>query len=151
MNHQEHILEEGRDEMVEHAHPPDKAIPAAVMRYVEDPDGGLGLPGVTVGYGYDRKMHERGGRARYPDSWWGTFPPIEGRRFRVFVPRKHDGSEAALVSTIDDVMLAIGATPVGVFPNDDKDSYDHRGRDSIHYLLPDNSPIHNALGAKVDL
>lgn len=152
MSHQESILEGGKEMMIERAHDPEKAIPAAVMRYVEGmADDAIELSGVTIGYGYDRQMHAEKAHMGYPDEWWETFPPIEGRRFRVFIPREADGSDAQLVTAIDDIMAAIGATKVGVYPDDDADSYDHRGRDSHHYLLPDNSPIHNALGAKVDL
>lgn len=124
---------------------PNEAVPHAVMRYIEGMGDFAGFPGrVTVGYGFDRKMYEGYGPGGTGEvqSWWDRFAPIEGRRFRIFIP---DDASGELDRMAHDVMAAIGATPAGRYPNDDKDSYDSRGRTAYHYLLPDHAPIHQAV------
>lgn len=143
-HHQQYIIEEAERLMIERAKTPEEAIPYATMNYVEGAGecDGLDLGRVTVGYGDDREMCETG---PHPDEWWEFSPPVDGYRFRVFIPKEPDGSDAQITEVIDDVMAAVGAFPVGVF--DDKcDSYDHRGRYAMHYQLPDGSPVHGVLG-----
>lgn len=109
---------------------PARAVAWAVMEYVEDESE---IENVTVGYGDDRSMSED---SIHPDQWWEKFPPVDGHRFRVFAPEDGDGIEYASF-----VLSLIGATPVGEFPGDVYDSYDHRGRTSYHFVLPDDAPI----------
>lgn len=125
---QETVMNLAVEKINEHNTEPSRAVAWAVMEHVESE-----TDNVTVGYGYDREMAEGD---THPDSWWERFPPVEGHRFRVFAPEGGTGAEYAAW-----VLSLVGATPVGVFPGDVFDSYDHVGRTSYHFILTDHAPI----------
>lgn len=129
---QERLVEIGRELHDEHGR---ATVEWAAMNLIEDGS----IAPIIVGYGSDRDMYEAYG----PEGdlseaeWWADFPPIEGTRFRVFYPEDIDGIPHLVRLT----MAAIGAVPVGVFKDDEKGSYEHRGRNAAHYLLDDHAPI----------
>lgn len=136
---QDHIIEAA----VEHHHRPagigtpkwtvERALNYAVLEHLESR-----LSDVTVGYGRDADMHHD----QFGDpGWWDTFSPVNGTRFRVFAPSSDDCPDE-----VSEAMAAIGATPVGKF-EDDVGTYDPRDRVAWHFVLPDNSPIHDAIEA----
>lgn len=121
-----------------------EALRYAILEYVEGKGPFEGTDKrITVGYGHDRGLHDKyGGSDGDCTHWWADFAPVDGTRFRVFVPR---GERPEIVGN---VMAAVGATPVGVYPDDAKDSYDSRDRVSLHYILRDRAPIYTAVGSK---
>jgi hypothetical protein len=126
----------------------EEALPWAVMRIVEGhdhfSDGARSVEGVTVGYGRDRQMYESD---QYPDEWWERFPPVEGYRFRLFFPEYESGSSREYIERVRHLtrkMTAIGAIEIGSFA-DDYDSYGNRCRECRHYVIEDQSVIHDAV------
>jgi hypothetical protein len=131
---------------------PRRSLNYAVLKYLEGADHFEGADGnVTVGYGQDRALYEEYGPAGSGTApeWWKDVPPTEGTRFRIFYRGDDEAEKPKPPHKVINVMAVIGALPVGIFPRDDLDSYDHRGRLSAHFVLHDAAPIIGALEERI--